>query len=143
MPVILASLFSAVGSFFTGLFSWKGEQAKTVQSALQVLSDVNQTDAKTTVAAAQALSSILTQGSFLEKNWRPVLMVVLMCIVIASFFGYMPTHLNDPVSPTMEKIWTLLEIGLGGYLPLRTFEKVVASVNIGSILKTLINKKLV
>lgn len=143
MPVFLTALISTVGSFFTGLFNFKGEQARTVQDAIKVLAEVNQSDAQATVASAQALSSILTQGSFLEKNWRPVLMVILMIILVASFFGYIPSHLNDPVSPTMEKIWTLLEIGLGGYLPLRTLEKIVQQINIGSILKSLINKKIV
>jgi len=138
---IIGLLISTVGSFFGGLFSFKGEQAKTVQSAIDVLKSVNDSDAQSTAAAAQALSAILTQGSFLEKNWRPVLMCVLMGILIASFFGYVPSHLDREVTPTMEKIWTLLQIGLGGYLPLRTFEKVMAQINISSILKELIKKK--
>lgn len=142
MPSILGLLISGVSSFFTGLFNFKGDQAQTVQKALEVLKSVNATDAQATTAAAEALSAILTQGSFLERNWRPVLMVVLMMILICSFFGLVPSHLNDQVSPTMDKIWTLLQIGLGGYLPLRTFEKVMAQVNISSILKTLINKRI-
>lgn len=141
MPVFLAALISTVGSFVTGFFNFKGDQAKTVQDAMKVLGEVNAADSQSTVAAAQALSSILTQGSFLEKNWRPVLMVILMIILVFSFFGYIPSHLNDAVSPTMDKIWTLLQIGLGGYLPLRTLEKIVSQMNIGSILKALINKQ--
>lgn len=141
MP-FLAGLFGVVGSFFTGLFGMKAEQAKTVQSALEVLKSVNDVDGQSTTAAATALSAILTQGSFLEKNWRPVFMLICMGIVIASFFGYVPTHLNDPVTPTMDKIWTMLQIGLGGYLPLRTLEKIVQQLNIGSILKELIKKKI-
>ncbi len=131
-----------VGSLFTGLFNWKGDQAKTVQDALSVLKSVNDVDGQTTTAAASALSAILTQGSFLERNWRPVFMLVCMSIIVAAFFGYTPSHLNDPVTPTMDKIWTMLQIGLGGYLPLRTLEKVVTQFNLASILKTLINKKL-
>jgi len=138
---VIGLLFSGISSFFTGMFNWKGEQAKTVQSALDVLKSVNDSDGQSTAAAAQALSAILTQGSFLEKNWRPVLMCVLMGILIASFFGYQPSHLNDALSPTMEKVWTMLQIGLGGYLPLRTIEKVMAQVNIASILKELVRKR--
>lgn len=140
MPVILA-VISGISSFFGGLFNMKGSQAATVQEALKTLQSINDVDGQSTAAAAQALSAILTQGSFLEKNWRPVLMCVLMTILIASFFGYIPPHLNDVVSPTMEKIWTLLQIGLMGYLPLRTVEKVMQQINIGSILKELIKKK--
>lgn len=142
MPIFTA-LFGVIGSFFGGLFNYKNEQAKTVQSALDVLKSVNDVDGQQATAAAQALSSILTQGSFLEKNWRPVFMVICMAILVASFFGYVPPALNAPVTPTMQHIWTMLEIGLGGYLPLRTFEKVMTQINIGSILKALINKKVV
>ncbi len=142
MTSILLALISGASSLFGGFFNYKGEQAKTVQEALSVLKSVNDTDAQSITAASQALSAILTQGSFLEKNWRPLLMVVLMVILITSFFGYVPPHLNDAVSPTMEKVWTLLQIGLGGYLPCRTVEKIVQQINIGSILKALVNKKI-
>jgi len=142
MPIIISSLFSFLGSAVTGLFGYKGEQAKTVQNALEVLKSVDANDAQATTAAAQALTAILTQGSFLEKNWRPILMLELMIIVSAFFFGYVPPHLNDPMSPMMLEIWGLLKIGLMGYLPARTLEKIVQQINIGSILKTLINKKI-
>lgn len=141
MPII-ASIIGAVGSFFTGLFNFKGEQAKTVQDSLKLLSDINATDATSTAATAQALQNILTQGSFLEKNWRPVLMVLLMVIIGCWFFGYLPPHFNDPVSPMMDKMINLLTIGVGGYIPCRTIEKIMTQINIGSILKAFINKKI-
>lgn len=143
MPVILAALFGFLGRGVSGLFSFKGDQAQTVQSALKVLSDVNATDGQVTVAASDAISSIMNNGSFLEKNWRPVFMIVCMVIIVCSFFGWVPPHLNDPVSPIMERVWTVLEIGLGGYMPLRTLEKIMNQLNIASIVKTLISKKVV
>ena len=141
MPVFLG-LFSLIGGVFKNLFGFKQEQAKTVQSALDVLKSVNDVDGQSITAASSALSSILTQGSFLEKNWRPLFMVILMSIVICSFFGYVPSHFNAPVTPMMEKVWTLLQIGLGGYIPCRTIEKIVSGLNIASILKQLIQKKM-
>lgn len=142
MPIVSA-LLSLVGGFFSSLFAFKGEQAKTVASAIDVLKSVNDVDGVTTTAAAQSLSAILTQGSFLEKNWRPIFMLICIIILVASFFGYRPAYFDLPVTPTMEKIWTMLQIGLGGYLPLRTLEKVIATFNISSILKELIKKKVV
>lgn len=141
MPTILIALISGIGTAINGLFGFKGEQAKTVQEALKVLESVNSTDGQAMTAAADALSAILTNGSWLERNWRPMFMVVLMVLVLCSFFGWVPPHLNDTMSPTMQQIWDLLKIGLGGYLPCRTIEKIVQQVNIGSILKTLIGKR--
>lgn len=139
---MIPALFTLVGSFFTGLFNFKGQQAQTVQEAIKLLGDVNTTDAQAQVAAASAISNILTQGSFLEKNWRPVFMCVCMVIIVSFWFGYVPPHFNDPISPMMDRIFTLMTIGLGGYIPCRTFEKIVQQINIGSILKTLINKRI-
>lgn len=141
MPTVLIALISGIGTAINGLFGFKGEQAKTVQEALKVLESVNSTDGQAMTAAADALSAILTNGSWLERNWRPMFMVVLMVLVLCSFFGWVPPHLNDTMSPTMQQIWDLLKIGLGGYLPCRTIEKIVQQVNIGSILKTLIGKR--
>ena len=139
---LFTGLFGLAGSFITGLFGYKGEQAKTVQSAIEVLKSVNDTDGQAAAAQAQVLSSILSQGSFLEKNWRPVFMLILMVIVVAFFFGYTPPHIDDAMSPTMREIWDLLKIGLMGYMPLRTLEKIVTQLNIGSILKALVAKKM-
>lgn len=142
MPVIFSAVFGFLGSAVTGLFNFKGQQAETVQSALKLLGDVNTTDAQAQVAAASAISNILTQGSFLERNWRPSLMVIFMVIIVSFWFGHIPPHFNDPLSPMMDKILSMMEIGLGGYIPCRTFEKIVTQLNIGSILRTLISKKI-
>lgn len=142
MPII-SSIFGFLGSVVSGLFGFKGEQAKSVQSALELLKSVNDVDGQAAAAQAQVLTNVLTQGSFLERNWRPVFMVILMGIVVAFFFGYEPPHLNDPMSPMMAEIWELLKIGLTGYMSLRTLEKIVTQINIGSILKSLINKKII
>lgn len=139
----IMGLFTTISGFFSGLFGYKQEQAKTVQGALEVLKSVNDTDGQSMTAAAQVLSAILTQGSWLEKTWRPVFMVVLMGIVISFWFGYVPPSFNDPMTPMMQQVWDLLKIGLGGYLPLRTIDKLVQQLNIGSILKELIRKKMV
>jgi len=41
MPIFLTTLFGFLGSTVSGLFSFKGEQARTVQDALKLLGDIN------------------------------------------------------------------------------------------------------
>lgn len=142
MPAFLTGIFSVLGSFVTGIFNFKGEQAKTVQSSIDLLKSINDGDSQSQVATAQALQVILSQGSWLEKQWRPFLMVLLMVIIGSWFFGYVPPHFNDPVSPMMQEVITLLKIGVGGYIPCRTIEKVITTLNISSILKEVIKKKI-
>lgn len=142
MP-FLAALFGFLGSTVSGLFGFKGDQAKTVQNALDVLKSVNDVDGQAITASASAISSILTQGSWLEKQWRPVLMCLLIVLIASWFFGYIPPHFNDPVSPMMREVLDLLKVGVIGYVPCRTLEKIVTQLNIGSVLKQLIQKKIV
>lgn len=143
MLTILAALLGAVGNGISGFFGWKGEQVKVVQAAIDLLNNVDANDAKQVAAQAQALQVILTQGIWLEKIWRPMLMMILMGIIGSYwFFGYVPPYFDKPMTPMMAEIFGLLKIGLIGYIPGRTLEKIMTNINIAQVLKTLIEKKL-
>lgn len=141
MPTIIASVITGISSLFKGVFSWKTEQANTVQKSIEVIGQIDTNDAQSVAAFTNALQNILTQGSFLERNWRSWLMTACVFFLIASFYGYVPPHFNDPLSPQMERIYHLIEIGLGGYIVRRGIVDIVRMFNIGSIVKTLIEKK--
>lgn len=143
MVTILAAIISGLGSVFGGLFNFKGDQAKTLQGALDVVKNVDNNDATSTVALANALQVILTQGSWLERNWRSWLMMACIGCLVASFFGYVPPYFDKPLSPMMGEVFELLKIGLGGYVARRGIVDVVRLFNISSVLKTFIQKKLV
>lgn len=138
-----AAIFGFLGSLFGGIFNWKSAQAETVQKTIDLIGKIDANDAQSVAALANSLQIIMSQGSWLEKNWRSWLMVGLMIILFASFFGYVPPHFNDKLSPMMERCFNLLEIGLGGYIARRGIVEIVRSFNIATILKTLIEKKLV
>lgn len=59
-------------------------------------------------------------GSWLQKSWRPLTMLVFLILVIADSFGWLAT----PLAP---QAWTLIQIGLGGYVVGRSGEKGVAT----------------
>lgn len=141
MPVFLTSLFGFLGSATSGFFNLKSNQVKAVETSLDLLKTIDTNDATSLAATANALSVILSQGSWLERNWRPLLMLLLILMVACWFFGFIPPHFNDPVTPMMDRVLTMLTIGVGGYIPARTIDKAIQQFNIGSILKTLIEKK--
>lgn len=140
MPLI-GWLVTGVTGLFKGFFSFKEAQANVVTEAIKTLSSVNATDGESAQAASVVLSQILTQGSWLERNWRPLLMILIIGIIASFWYGYAPPYIDKPMSPIMERMFTMIEIGLGGYLPLRSIDKWVKMFQVGSILKTLINKK--
>jgi len=69
-------------------------------------------EAKKTIITAEAQSQ-----SFIARNWRPITMLTFLGLVVLDSFGV----LSSPLAP---QAWTLLQIGLGGYVVGRSAEKV-------------------
>lgn len=79
-----------------------------------------------------------TKGeSWLQRNWRPLLMCICMFIiftnyVLVPFFRIPPAVLDD-------HIWNLMEMGVCGYVAGRSLEKI--SENLGPVLFNVRRKK--
>jgi len=70
-------------------------------------------------------SKIITaeaQGhSWLQRNWRPITMLTFLLLVVLDSFGLLAFRLAN-------EAWTLLQIGLGGYVIGRSAEKVAPAI---------------
>lgn len=75
-----------------------------------------QLEAKAAIITAEAKSSNL-----LVSSWRPITMLTFLVLVVCDSFGWL-------ANPLAEQAWTLLQIGLGGYVVGRSVEKVVPAV---------------
>lgn len=62
------------------------------------------------------------QGNWLQKSWRPIVMLTFTFIVLLGAF--VPVPLLEDTS----EFWNLLEIGLGGYVIGRSVEKVTGKI---------------
>lgn len=67
-------------------------------------------------------------GNWLQRSWRPVLMLSFGFIVIynkfaAPLFGW-------PIPILEGEFWTLLQIGIGGYVVGRSAEKIADKITI-------------
>ena len=60
--------------------------------------------------------------SWLAKNWRPLTMLSFVGIVITYWFGYQPENMTQA---TIDQIFALIKLGLGGYVVGRSVEKAV------------------
>ncbi len=77
-------------------------------------------------AAAQVVVAEAKGESWIQRSWRPITMMSFVTIICNNYivvpwlqtFGYPSTFLEIP--PDM---WTLLQIGLGGYIVSRGAEK--------------------
>lgn len=68
--------------------------------------------------------------SWLQRNWRPMLMIICMFIIFNNYV--LVPYFNLPVATLDDHIWTLMELGVGGYVAGRSLEKI--SENLGPVL---------
>ncbi len=57
-------------------------------------------------------------NSWLQRNWRPITMITFLVLVVLDSLGILAYRLSD-------EAWTLLQIGLGGYVVGRSAEKII------------------
>ncbi len=78
--------------------------------------EMKRLEAKTAIILAEANSA-----SWITRNWRPVTMLTFLALVVLDQTGMLAFRLAD-------EAWTLLQIGLGGYVVGRSVEKITPAV---------------
>lgn len=95
----------------TALFRMQNEMANRV---LEYEKELLQAQASIITAEAQG-------ASWLQRSWRPITMLTFLGLVVADTFGMTEFRLA-------EEAWTLLQIGLGGYVVGRSVEKIAPKI---------------
>ena len=118
-----------IGSLFTGLReAITGEKIQDPQLKLELLKEIQNAEAKMMEAKAKTIVAEASSEHWLAASWRPITMLTFVTIIannyiIAPYFmswGYTVPTLEIP--PDM---WTLLTVGIGGYISGRSIEKAV------------------
>ena len=78
--------------------------------------ELAQLTAKQEIILAEANSE-----SWITRNWRPITMLTFLLLVVLDQTGQLEFRLAD-------QAWTLLQLGLGGYVVGRSVEKIVPAV---------------
>ena len=144
MITLLGAIISGVGSAVSGFFGFKAQQSANITEALKVVNDINSSSADKEKAIAGVVMAEASSSSWITASWRPLLMVVLSIMVVSYFLGFTTPNLLIPMpeNSAIAKLFDLLMIGVMGYMPLRSFDKLVQQLNIGKVLQTFIDKKL-
>lgn len=72
-------------------------------------------------ARAEIIVTEAKSEHWLTATWRPITMLTFLALVVCDQFGILAFRLA-------EQAWTLLQLGLGGYVVGRSVEKVVPSI---------------
>ncbi len=124
LPVLTAVL-PLIGQVVTRLFPDPDEAKRIEADITRELITAHQG----ALAAAQAVIVAEAQGdSWLQRNWRPLLM---LCFVLILFNNYVAAPyaralgLELPTLDLPQGAWALLNIGVGGYIAGRSAEKIL------------------
>ena len=119
MSAIIPAVVGIIGSAIDKAIPNKSEAEKLkAQITLAALNE-----GKTELENATKIITAEAQGeSWLQRNWRPLLMLWFAGLIGAHWLGYTPANLPE------EQVIGLLDIvqvGVGGYVIGRTAEKVI------------------
>tara|TARA_R110000787_G_scaffold11896_1_gene38821 strand:+ start:803 stop:1195 length:393 start_codon:yes stop_codon:yes gene_type:complete len=65
-------------------------------------------------------------GNWLQRSWRPILMLCFGFIVM--YVKFIAPLFNLPIPPLENEFWNLLQLGIGGYVVGRSAEKISKNI---------------
>ena len=96
----------------------KGEAEKIKQSIQQQLlsGQLKELEAQASIIVAES------KGGILQRNWRPLLMLVFAGLIVAHWFGFTAPNIPESVQNSLLNI---VLVGMGGYIVGRSGEKIM------------------
>ena len=101
------------------------DEGKIAEFKAQLAQAAIDAEAAKVKASAEIISSENASGNWLASSWRPLTMYVFLAFLVSAWFGYVPPHMPDVM---LVEIFSLIKIGLGGYIGGRTIEKSVGAL---------------
>ena len=114
----VTDVVNAVGELI-GRLTLPGREKKELEA--EILKLVYEREREMAEAQASVLRTEAT-GNWLQRSWRPLVMLTFAVIVLVGTFTSLPI-LEDS-----SRFWDLLEIGLGGYVVGRSGEKIARAI---------------
>jgi len=122
---MLPALPAIIGPLLAGLVGVIDQAVEDKDQATAIKARLNELvmsgSLKELEAAAQVIVAEAQGESWLQRNWRPLLMV-MFGVIIANNYIVVPIF-NTPAADIPPDMWALLKLGVGGYVVGRTVEK--------------------
>ena len=64
-------------------------------------------------------------GSWLQRNWRPMTMMIFVALIVSWWLGFTPDRATPEL---MDSLFDLIKIGMGGYVLGRSGEKIAKAI---------------
>ncbi len=76
-------------------------------------------------ARAEIVKTEAASENWLASSWRPILMLTFGALIVARWFGWAAPNLSEA---EYLKLWSIVELGLGGYVIGRSAEKIIPGI---------------
>jgi hypothetical protein len=93
------------------------DQARLAMLELAQKGELAEFSARADIVKTEAASE-----NWLTSSWRPILMLTFGALIVARWFGWAAPGLSQE---EYLKLWSIVELGLGGYVIGRSAEKIV------------------
>jgi hypothetical protein len=124
LDFLTGTVIKEIGQVIDNLFTTDEERIEAKNKIFQVIQEkeLELQKMQTDIIIAEA------KGNWLQRSWRPILMlsfgfIVIYVKFIAPLFGF-------TIPPLENEFWDLLQLGIGGYVVGRSAEKIAKSVTI-------------
>ena len=131
---MLGVLSAVAGPVVKGLFNIIDQTVEDKDQAARIKANIaSQQNELIQTELKGAIDIILAEakGNWLQKSWRPLLMMSVMAIVVNNYilFPYLSMWTDKVVVLELPGgLWALLTTGVGGYVAGRSGEKIVQSL---------------
>lgn len=98
----------------------KRDQAKLALMEMAQKGELVELTGRAEIVKAEAASE-----HWLAANWRPILMLTFGALIVARWFGWAAPNLTEA---EYLKLWSIVEVGIGGYVVGRSVEKIAPSL---------------
>ena len=134
---MLGVLSAVAGPVVKGLFIIIDQTVEDKDQAARIKANIaSQQNELIQTELKGAIDIILAEakGNWLQKSWRPLLMMAVMAIVVNNYILFPSLSMWTEKVVVLELpggLWTLLTTGVGGYVVGRSGEKIAQSIKNG------------
>ena len=121
----MLNVLGAVAPMVKTLFNTIDKTIDNKADAEKMKQDIQQKLLSGQLKELEAQASIITaeaKGGWLQRNWRPILMLVFAGLVVAHWFGFTAPNIPESVQNSLLNI---VLIGVGGYIAGRSGQKIM------------------
>jgi hypothetical protein len=121
-PVLLGPILELGSKVFDKMFPdpEKANEAKVKLMEMAQKGELEELATRASIVKAEASSD-----HWLAACWRPILMLTFGGLIVARWLGFSAPGISEA---EILKLWSIVELGLGGYVIGRSAEKIIPSI---------------